>query len=65
MMPPALSVIGVDPTASPLLERIELTVEIDQDLVVQVGVESSLFGDKDDFEIHDLEFGVGLTGTVT
>lgn len=55
-------VLGVDPTASPLLERLEVNVEIDHDLVVHVGVESSLFGDQDRFEIHDLEFGVGLTG---
>jgi molecular chaperone DnaK (HSP70) len=53
-------VVGVDPSAEPLLERLEMKVEIDHDLVVSVDVASSLFGDTDRFEIHDLEFGINL-----
>lgn len=55
-------VVGVDPTSQPLLERLEMRVEIDHDLVVSVDATSSLFGDSDRFEIHDLEFGIALTG---
>jgi hypothetical protein len=39
-----------------------MRVEIDHDLVVSVDAGSSLFGDSDRFEIHDLEFGIALTG---
>jgi len=56
-------IVGVDPSAQPLLERLEMNVEIDHDLVVRVDVSSSLFGDSDRFEIHDLEFGIGLTNS--
>jgi hypothetical protein len=56
-------IVGVDPSADPLLERLELNVEVDHDLVVRVDVRSSRFGDTDRFEIHDLEFGIGLTNS--
>ena len=38
-----------------------MNIEVNHDLVVHVDVHSSLFGDTDRFEIHDLEFGIGLT----
>jgi molecular chaperone DnaK (HSP70) len=59
----ATLLVAVDPTATPLLERLEVNLEIDHDLVVTVGVSSSLFEDTDQVEIHELEFGLGLTAS--
>jgi molecular chaperone DnaK len=52
--------VNVDPTAKPLLERLEVEVIIDHDLIVTANVRSSLVGDEAQAEIHDLEFGLGL-----
>lgn len=52
--------VGVDSGAQPLRERILLDVAIDQDLVLKVGVRSSVAQCSDDVEIHSLEFGLAL-----
>jgi len=58
--PYAVAVVAVDPTAEPLLERIELKLTIDDDLIAHVDLSSSLLQDSREFELHDLEFGLHL-----
>lgn len=58
--PYAVAVVGVDPTAQPLLERLALQLTIDDDLVAHVEVVSSLVQDQRRLELHDLEFGLRL-----
>jgi molecular chaperone DnaK (HSP70) len=58
--PYATLLVAVDPTAGPLLERLDLKVEIDHDLVARISAESSLRGDRAEIEVHDLEFGLAL-----
>ena len=53
-------VIAVDPTAEPFRERLELTLEIDHDLIVHAKAESRILGDFRSAEIHDLEFGLDV-----
>jgi len=54
--------IEVDKKADPLLERLKFYTEIDHDLILTVKAESSLKGDNDGVEIHNLEFGLELPG---
>jgi hypothetical protein len=58
--PYAVAVIGIDPTAQPLLERLELRVTVDDDLIAHVDLMSSLAQDRRRLELHDLEFGLRL-----
>lgn len=52
--------IKVDETAPPLHERLELDVEIDDDLILNVTATSSQRGDRTTASYFDLEFGLGL-----
>jgi molecular chaperone DnaK (HSP70) len=58
--PYGVAVLAVDPTAPPLRERLELTLSIDDDLVVHVDIRSSLAGDHRSLNLHNLEFGLHL-----
>lgn len=53
--------VSVDPTADPLMERLELAVVIDHNCVARVSVRSQLMGDQSQLEINNLEFGLKLT----
>jgi molecular chaperone DnaK len=61
-LPYATLLVGVDATAKPLLERLEVEVSIDHDLVAGVSARSSLVGDAQTTEVHDLEFGLRVGG---
>lgn len=61
-LPYATMLIGVDATAMPLRERLEVEVTIDQDLVAVISTRSALFDDQQKVEIHDLEFGLRVGG---
>jgi molecular chaperone DnaK len=50
--------IPVDPNARPLLERLEFSVEIDENLIASVHAVSSIVGGEASAAIHDLEFGL-------
>lgn len=52
--------LGVDPTASPLLERLNLSLTIDHDYVVHVEGHSSGRQDRAERQIHNLEFALSL-----
>lgn len=58
--PYGVAVIAVDPTAQPLLERLDLKLTVDDDLIAHVDVTSSLLQDSRRLEVHDLEFGLHL-----
>ncbi|MBM3852377.1 MAG: Hsp70 family protein [Verrucomicrobia bacterium] len=55
--------IRVHPEARPFLERIQLSVEIDDDLILSARARSTMQGDTDTIEVHNLEFAVPLGGT--
>lgn len=55
--------IAVDKTAPPLVERLELDVEVDDDLILSVTATSSQKKDSQTASYYDLEFGIGLPGT--
>lgn len=55
--------IGVDPKAPPLVERLELKVEMDDDLILSAWARSSQRKDRADTSFYDLEFGIGLPGS--
>ncbi|TWA85146.1 molecular chaperone DnaK (HSP70) [Azospirillum brasilense] len=57
--------LGVDATARPLFERLELSVKVDHDLIVTARARSTLRGDERAVEIHDLEFGLAADQTRT
>ena len=50
--------VRVDSKAKPFMERIDVDVKIDHDLVVRVDARSTLLGDFDSAEINDLEFSL-------
>lgn len=52
--------VSVDPTAKPLMERLELLVAVDHNCVARATVRSSLIGDQNALEINNLEFGLKL-----
>lgn len=52
--------VEVDPTAQPLLERIECHLQIDHDYVARVTLRSTGRGDSTVEEFHELEFGLAL-----
>jgi hypothetical protein len=60
----ALGVISieVDKTAKRLWERLTLTVEVDDNLVLTALAESSQKHDRREESFYDLEFGIGLPG---
>jgi molecular chaperone DnaK len=56
--------VKVDKTAPPLVERLELDVEIDDDLILTVQASSTgLHRDRTSAAYFDLEFGIGLPGS--
>jgi molecular chaperone DnaK (HSP70) len=55
--------IAVDKTAPPLVERLELDVEVDENLILQVSARSSQRKDHAAASYFDLEFGIGLPGS--
>ncbi|MBE4719874.1 Hsp70 family protein [Pseudarthrobacter sp. AB1] len=55
--------INVDKTAPPLVERLELEVEVDDDLILSVSAMSKQRGDQAGASYFDLEFGIGLPGS--
>lgn len=57
-IPLAHLVVRVDHKAQPLKERLELDVEIDDDLILSASARSLNLQDQAGLEIHDLEFGV-------
>lgn len=52
--------VEVDSKADPLFERIELQINIDENLILNVSAKSLIKGDEDSVEIHNLEFGLSL-----
>lgn len=52
--------IKVDEKAEPLFERIELQINIDENLILNANAKSLIKGDEDSIEIHNLEFGLSL-----
>jgi molecular chaperone DnaK (HSP70) len=57
-LPYATLLVGVDTSARPLLERLDVEVSIDHDLVATLSARSSLADDVERTEVHDLEFGL-------
>jgi molecular chaperone DnaK (HSP70) len=56
--------IGVDTTAPPLVERLELDVEVDDDLILTaVASSTGRQLDRASASYFDLEFGIGLPGS--
>ena len=55
--------IEVDKTAPPLVERLELDVEVNDDLILSVSARSSQRNDQSGASYFDLEFGIGLPGS--
>ncbi|MCQ1947235.1 MULTISPECIES: Hsp70 family protein [unclassified Arthrobacter] len=55
--------VSVDTTAPPLVERLELGVQVDDDLILTIDAASSQRGDRSRASYFDLEFGIGLTGS--
>jgi molecular chaperone DnaK len=52
--------VAVDPTAKPLMERLELLITIDDNCVARAQARSRLIGDQSSLEINNLEFGLKL-----
>lgn len=50
--------VRVDPDSKPFMERIDVTFEIDQDLVMIINATSALVRNSDKVEIMDLEFSL-------
>ncbi|MDP9183201.1 MAG: Hsp70 family protein [Actinomycetota bacterium] len=55
--------LAVDKSAPPLVERLELDVEVDDDLILSVSARSSQRRDQCGASYFDLEFGIGLPGS--
>ena len=58
--PYGVAVLAVDPSAEPLFERLELDVEIDEDLIASVTARSKASGEQRQLIIHELEFGLAI-----
>jgi molecular chaperone DnaK (HSP70) len=55
--------IEVDRTAPPLVERLELDVKVDENLILSATAMSSQRGHQDRDSYFDLKFGIGLPGS--
>ncbi len=56
--------VKVDKTAPPLVERLELDIAIDEDLILEVTASSTgVHQDRDSAAYFDLEFGIRLPGS--
>lgn len=64
MIPYGQLAVRVDPSAKPLRERLRLDVHIDHDLIVTATARSEGVGYEKSMDIHDLEFGLGITPLV-
>ena len=53
-------VVRVDRKAKRLFERLKLRVSIDENLILHANVNSLNQGDRDEVEVHDLEFALAL-----
>lgn len=54
--------VRVHPDARPFFERIELDVEIDDNLILRGRARSTMGGEVAEVEVHNLEFGVAVGG---
>lgn len=54
--------LQIDPNARPFLERLECQVQIDHDYIAHVALKSTLRGETVEAEVHDLDFGLELSG---
>lgn len=54
--------LPVDPHCRPLYERLQVDVTIDHDLIAQARAFSLMRGQNREARIHDLEFGLSVTG---
>ncbi|MGU3476562.1 Hsp70 family protein [Methylobacterium sp. D48H] len=52
--------LPVDPNATPLVERLECSLQIDQDYIVTVVLRSTAMKEEVRAEFHDLDFGLAL-----
>ncbi|MGF6809559.1 hypothetical protein OKW30_004685 [Paraburkholderia sp. Clong3] len=52
--------VAVDASKPPLLERLLLNVSIDEDLVLRATANSTIAGESDSLELHNLEFGLNF-----
>lgn len=57
--------VQVDDKAPPLVERLELDVMVDDNLILEVTAMSSQKKDRRSARFHDLEFGIGLPESST
>lgn len=53
--------LRVDPEALPFVERLNVDMTIDQDLILTIVAKSEPSGDDDKDEVYDLEFGLDLS----
>lgn len=58
-------VVRVHAEARPFFERIELKIEIDDNLILHGWARSTMRGDVAEVEVHNLEFGVAIGGDVS
>jgi len=58
--PYATLLVAVDCEATPLTEKLNVSITIDHDLVVIVIAKSTMVGDHSKQEIHNLEFGLSI-----
>ena len=59
-----IATVSVDRKARPFRERLELDIQVDEDLILSAHARSLNEQDQDRREIHDLEFGLALPATV-
>lgn len=57
--------VEVDPSARPLLERIECNLQIDHDYIAQVSLKSTGRGAQSSVKFHDIEFALSLVEAVS
>lgn len=55
--------VGVDSRIKPLLERLLLSIEIDENLILRATASSTIAGQTDSLEMHNLEFGLNVGKT--
>jgi molecular chaperone DnaK len=53
--------LPVDPKARPMLERLQVTIAINEDLIAEISARSLMRQEARCAEIHDLEFGLSLS----
>jgi molecular chaperone DnaK len=58
-------IVKVDSKSKPFHERLNLTLNIDEYLILNPKHTSKLSGDSDSCEIYDLEFGISIPNAST